>query len=189
MHVLWLRSKNLRLLSFFNIEKPHRYTVLQAVMPYLHINFFQSSRSRNIGFQRVTLTISHTNTYTYLEEKKDRRPRWHFFLLPKNAVNLDFSTLELKGCRKRYAFFYCYAYWRLRKFKTLRRCLKNAAVHIASILPWFSVNELLYIFVILYKKRRCLFKKYEKKTQEVNAVTLVMFVFWLYPEPWNLHKQ
>lgn len=66
--------------------------------------------------------------------------------------------------------------------------LKNAAVHIASILPWFSVNELLYIFVILYKKRRCLFKK-EKKKQEVNAVTLVMFVFWLYPEPWNLHKQ
>lgn len=26
------------------------------------------------------------------------------------------------------------------------------AVHIASIWPWFSVNELLYIFVILYKR-------------------------------------
>jgi len=59
---------------------------------------------------------------------------------------------------------------------------KIVAVHTASIWPWFSVNELLYIFVILYKrgkKNLCLKKKNKKKTEE--AVTLVMFVFWLYP--------
>lgn len=33
------------------------------------------------------------------------------------------------------------------------------AVHTASIWPWFSVNELFYIFVILYKREKRLFKK------------------------------
>lgn len=39
------------------------------------------------------------------------------------------------------------------------RCLKDVAVHTASIWPWFSVNDLLYIFVILYKRENGLFKK------------------------------
>lgn len=33
------------------------------------------------------------------------------------------------------------------------------AVHIADIWPWFSVNELLYIFVILYKRGGKMFVK------------------------------
>lgn len=36
---------------------------------------------------------------------------------------------------------------------------KNAAVHIASIWPWFSVNEFLYIFVILYKRENVCLKR------------------------------
>lgn len=52
---------------------------------------------------------------------------------------------------KRYAFFYCYAYEVRGNTKKLEDVL-IVAVHIASIWPWFSVNELLYIFVILYKR-------------------------------------
>lgn len=37
------------------------------------------------------------------------------------------------------------------------------AVHNASIWPWFSVNDLLYIFVILYKREKGLFKKKNKR--------------------------
>lgn len=39
--------------------------------------------------------------------------------------------------------------------------VKIVAVHIASIWPWFSVNELLYIFVILYKRENICLKKRE----------------------------
>lgn len=52
---------------------------------------------------------------------------------------------------KRYAFFYCYAFEVRGNTKTLEN-VTIVAVHIASTWPWFSVNELLYIFVILYKR-------------------------------------
>lgn len=38
------------------------------------------------------------------------------------------------------------------------------AVHNASIWPWFSVNLLLYIFVILYKRG----KKFVKKRKQLH---------------------
>uniref|UniRef100_A0A0E9X0Q5 Uncharacterized protein n=1 Tax=Anguilla anguilla TaxID=7936 RepID=A0A0E9X0Q5_ANGAN len=53
------------------------------------------------------------------------------------------------------------------------------AVHNASIYglgSWF-VNELLYVFVILYKTK--LRKNISKKKKK--EIKLVIFVFWLYP--------
>lgn len=52
------------------------------------------------------------------------------------------------------------------------------AVHIASIWPWLSVNELLYIFVILYKRENVCLKK------ERTRLLLVCILVYT-PEPWN----
>lgn len=49
-------------------------------------------------------------------------------------------------------------------------------IYCASIWPWFAVNYLLYIFVILYKN--VTWKSFLKKKKK--TVTLVMFVFRLH---------
>lgn len=55
---------------------------------------------------------------------------------------------------------------------------KIVAVHIASIWPWFSVNGLLYIFVILYKRENvCL-----KRGKRLHWLCLYSGYT---PEPWN----
>lgn len=62
------------------------------------------------------------------------------------------------------------------------RCLKDVAVHTASIWPWFSVNDLLYIFVILYKRENGLFKKKRERKKWLHWLCLYSGYT---PEPWN----
>lgn len=109
-------------------------------MPYLHIN--------------LSVQPSHMGPWVGTSPREGKARLCIFLSPPVNS-----GVFSTRGSEQPVCFVLLLCIWRVGKRHKQLEDVQIVAVHTASIWPWFSVNELFYIFVILYKREKCLFKK------------------------------